>query len=1451
MDKLVMTPAPGEQLLRFVGDRVRFSLRMPRGISQNARALLRTNLGKAGRLRKEIIATHAGKNPMSVAFWRDVPLQSRANGEWSIELPMTDVGFYCAKAYVVDSQGRQFWPEGPDTGISVHPDCHRSANTIYCAFVRMFGESKSARATVDANREKQLNKLDERGYVVIPPSGKLRDVIAQLPHIMETLGCRILQLLPVSPTPATFARFGRFGSPYACLDLTAIDPALVELDQRTTGVEQFCELTHAVHRRGGRVMLDMVINHTGWGSRLFENHPEWFLRNADGTFASPGAWGVTWGDLVELNPNYIELWEEFAQAFLTWCRRGVDGFRCDAGYKVPVQVWQYIGARVREEFPDALFLMEGLGGPLEATEALLTDGGMQWAYSELFQNYTGAEVARYLDYSLRQSGRVGVYVHYSETHDNDRLAAVSREWSLLRNRLCALASVNGAYGFTCGVEWLAEEKFNVHSSRGLSWGGNDNVIAELSQLNHLLCEHPCFFDGATLTRLSAEDSPIYALRRDAAEGEKRVLVLANTDAKEAHAIAIELDDYNDLGRPQCDLLGQVPPEVELSETEAVFSLEPCAVFCLAAGAEPRGSAGQEYRLARAQCAWAISALSKLLLPEDIGPAPWRELAARVSLNPYEFLGALAHLDPARSRRDLLDALDGAKGKFPQVARWSLLDRRRVVPVPPNHWLLLHDSRPFRATLQFDDAREIVEPIETRDGWVACFPPRRPEAAMDARLVLDRYGLTSDLVAGAVRFLAVKPLVRGVLAPPPPDSLVLLTNGRGGMARLCVDLGRVNSKYDCALGANLHSELPVDRHIFVKRLRVWVIADGFLTPLNLRNLACFEMGQPAVWNFAAEAGDGRTVEIELTASMLEGWNTTVFTFQRMAAGKPHSLPPRFDARLTVRVDIEDRNFHTETHRNGGADAHFSRHCAELQVQTGFVFTPAPDRQLCVFSSGGVYHPQPEWSEGISHPIEQSRGQVGQGDAYSPGWFDLPLSAGQPVSLALSADMPYPTFQFIGEASASRGVEQELALKQAKLPEDDSFGRRLALAARAYVARRGAGRTIIAGYPWFLDWGRDSFISARGLLADGMISDVAELLITFGRFEENGVMPNTIHGQDASNRDTSDASLWYGILCEEAAVNLGESLYAAPVNPSGRTVADVLRNIALGYARGTPNGIRMDAASGLIFSPPHFTWMDTNYPACTPREGYPVEIQVLWIRLLRQLDRLGIASASSDERWAVLAERAEESLHKLFWLDEEGYAADCLVAKPDQPASQAVADKALRCNYLMATAFGFFTGDQARRAVASALRYLFVPGAIRTLAPLPVSPPLPIYGRENQLLNNPVEPYCGSYVGDEDTQRKPAYHNGTAWTWPLPMACESLARAWDLAPAAVSAAKAYLGGMDHLLLSGCLGQIPELLDGDAPHQQRGCDAQAWGVTEALRVWKWLQSLENKAPAFTVRH
>ena len=325
---LEMMPAPGSRLVRFVGDRVGFSLKeiSNRSPREGWRALLRTSLGRADVLRREIVAARARGLSLGGAVWRDLPMQRDAEG-WSLELPLAETGYFKAKAYLVDLQGWQHWPDGSDAGISVHPDRYRTGNTIYCAFTRLFGAKKTASATRDEKREQLLSSLDKEGYAVIPPSGKLRELTKELPHIFKTLGCRILHLLPVNPAPTTYARFGRFGSPYAALDLTAIDPALVEFDRRTTGVQQFEELAYETHRHGGRLIIDIVINHTGWGSLLQENHPEWFLKGEDGFFVSPGAWGTTWEDLVELSHENVGLWDKLADMFLTWCRRGADGFR--------------------------------------------------------------------------------------------------------------------------------------------------------------------------------------------------------------------------------------------------------------------------------------------------------------------------------------------------------------------------------------------------------------------------------------------------------------------------------------------------------------------------------------------------------------------------------------------------------------------------------------------------------------------------------------------------------------------------------------------------------------------------------------------------------------------------------------------------------------------------------------------------------------------------------------------------------------------------------------------------------------------------------------------------------------------------------------------------------------------------------------------------------------------
>jgi len=1371
-----LQPAPGSQQLHFVGDTIRFELSLGQA-DASLKAYLRTTLGQAQEVLQSIIEPIEHGSTPTDEGWRDLEM-SPDGGAWHIDVSLDDVGFFKATAHVRDASGFQHWVEGGNIGISVHPAHTRFGNTVYCAFPRLFSATKTTRQPAVEPLDERLAKLESGGWTIIPPSGTLRDLKAELPHILGRLKCKWLHLLPISPTPATpDARMGRYGSPYAALDLTAIDPALAEFDRRTTGVQQFVELADETHRLGGCLMLDLVINHTGWGSTLQENHPEWFRRLDDGAFESPGAWGTIWEDLVELDPGPVGLWKELATGFLTWCRRGIDGFRCDAGYKVPLPVWRYITAKVRLEFPDTVFLLEGLGGGWEDTESLLTEGGMQWAYSELFQEFSGSQVAGYLDHALKQGNRIGPLVHYSETHDNDRLAKRGRDWSLLRNRLSALTSVNGAFGFTCGVEWLAEQKINVHGCAGLNWGADENIVAELAQLNELLATHPCFRDGTKLTRLSPDDSPVFALLRESKNGDE-LLILANLDPEKENEIELPLP------RAWAEARDLLP----LSQRER-------------AGERESTSATTRFRFAKA----AVHCL------QHTKPKP---------------------TEPQIPGR-LLQSIDSGihSDAYPKVIRWTVSNANRVTMILAGHDLLIEHDTPFRVALNdtdpdCDSINRQSQRVNDRHFVLIDGHCRNETYNME----LTSFGDKVSRLSSVIEFLPYEPDVfpgyfDSVLANCRQLPMLLLTNGCGAMSRMSAWLGEVQSKYDCVLAANLHSSLPVDRWVMVKRLRAWVSVNGCQTELGHVRLRSVGQGKRTWWSYKVRSGNGRIIWLDIAAQMLRGQNAIQFCFEADAAVQSEEIE------MTVRLDVEDRSFHGETKLNAEAEKHFREATRQLADGVGFEFAPSSERRLVARATCGRFFVEEEWCRDIPHPVEAARGQEASGDAFSPGWFQLPIESGQATELMIS----------INESDAQPLGQVENSDEDDDTEDEDDWdagwprlGPAMNEAMDAFVVRRGEGKSVIAGYPWFLDWGRDSLIAVRGLIAAGRLDEARAVVGLFASHEKDGTIPNAIFGDNDSNRETSDAPLWLALAIEELAAKLGEDFYAQKVSEGSRTFLSVVKSIGENYSVGTPNGIRMDAESGLVFSPVHFTWMDTNHPAGTQREGYPVEIQALWIRLLSHLAKL----EPSDE-WAARLAKAEQSFVDLFWCDERGWLADCLLAKLGQSAAEATTDANLRCNILIAVSLGVVSDKIARANVDAAARHLVIPGAVRSLAPLPALTP-PEVRHDGQLLNDPANPYWGRYEGDEDTRRKPAYHNGTAWTWFLPQFCEALVRAWPSDPDAVEAAKGYLGSVAGLMNDGCLGQLPELLDGDAPHRQRGCDAQAWGVSEALRVWHLLDEL-----------
>ena len=234
------------------------------------------------------------------------------------------------------------------------------------------------------------------------------------------------------------------------------------------------------------------------------------------------------------------------------------------------------------------------------------------------------------------------------------------------------------------------------------------------------------------------------------------------------------------------------------------------------------------------------------------------------------------------------------------------------------------------------------------------------------------------------------------------------------------------------------------------------------------------------------------------------------------------------------------------------------------------------------------------------------------------------------------------------------------------------------------------------------------------------------------------------------------------------------------------------------------------------------MDTNFPAGTPRCGYPVEIQALWYAALVFTKR------------AELAEKVRESIEKYYFPAFCEGASDCLHCTRGTPAAKAEPDDHIRPNALLLITMGALGNRELALKILRSSAQLLVPGAIRTLADKPVRYPLPVT-YDGRLLNDPHAPYCGAYEGPENESRKKAYHNGTAWCWPFPAYCEALRMVGG--PAAAARARALLESMIDYYEDGVPGELPEVADGDAPHQLGGCPAQAWSITEFYRVHKLL--------------
>ena len=503
------------------------------------------------------------------------------------------------------------------------------------------------------------------------------------------------------------------------------------------------------------------------------------------------------------------------------------------------------------------------------------------------------------------------------------------------------------------------------------------------------------------------------------------------------------------------------------------------------------------------------------------------------------------------------------------------------------------------------------------------------------------------------------------------------------------------------------------------------------------------------------------------------------------------------KLSVRPLMSGRDFHALHHENPAF--HFEpRHQAEL-----LRFTPYPGAPAVQSLSNARFLAAPDWYRNFYYSEEAARGLDATEDLAAPGVLEL----------SLEYDKRELWWLLQGEVSGALAVPIEGAATFVQLLRRGELERRsqtpdvLERAAAAYVVRRGEGKTIIAGYPWFGDWGRDTFIALRGLcLARGDFDTARSIMCEWAGAVSEGMLPNRFSdsADEPPEYNSVDAALWFVLTAQEL-------IASGALNASDRQrLEHATLAIVDGYARGTRYGIAADNDCLLAAGAPgvQLTWMDAKVGdwVVTPRRGKPVEIQALW------LNALGCA-ARIDPRFAELRERAQAAFGRRFWNPER----DMLFDVVDVEHVSGSTDVACRPNQIFAAGglpVTLLSPERARAVVAAVERELYTPLGLRSL--------------ERHHAD-----YHPSYVGGV-RERDGAYHQGTVWPWLIGPFVEAWVKVrGSTVEAKVEARKRFVGPLRQHLERAGIGHVSEVADAETPYLPRGCPFQAWSVGELLRL------------------
>lgn len=644
---------------------------------------------------------------------------------------------------------------------------------------------------------------------------------------------------------------------------------------------------------------------------------------------------------------------------------------------------------------------------------------------------------------------------------------------------------------------------------------------------------------------------------------------------------------------------------------------------------------------------------------------------------------------------------------------------------------------------------------------------------------------------------------------------LETNGQGGFAFGTVS-GAATRRYHSYLTAALNP--PVGRYALVAKFEETLEINGEFFELSSNNypgtvypkgyefLTSFRLDPFPIWTF--RCGD---ILLEKRLFMPKGRNATVVRYST----SKHAFKTKQKIRLKVRPLISCKDYHTII-RRGDLPA------TGYKIQDGVIeMQPDPSIDAAIFFSHNAASviPTGYWYENFQYLIEAERGFDYSEDLYQP--FEMEFDFRRDVSVIISTGRSI-------EAAAAAELEKSEINRRKKILQrsglQTEFEKSLVLAADQFIVARGNGNTIIAGYPWFSDWGRDTMISLSGLaLVTNRNETARSILIEYAKYVSEGMIPNRFPDKGESpDYNTADATLWYfeavrAYVEKTGDIELVEThLY--------KTLAEIIR----WHLNGTRYQIRVDTDGLLQAGTPQtqLTWMDakSGERVFTPRNGKPVELQALWYNALRSMADFAEVLGYDDDRvrFDSLANLTRFSFNAVFWNADAGCLYDVV--------ENGRRDASVRPNQLFAIALPHPVLERRHwRSVVDRVRSdLLTPFGLRTLSPADPN-------------------YVGRYEGPP-ASRDAAYHQGTVWAWLMGPFIDAFRRAYAEEKDVESESLGLLAAFEDHLKTACLGQISEIFDGDPPHTPRGCPAQAWSVAEILRVYSTILKKAN-GPAISL--